>query len=67
MALLLLLRFPHFHSRIFVGSQVQNSGQYIEQSVRFRSRHRTKGFIVTLICSQYIYVMYQNEIHSFTY
>ena len=25
------------------------------------------GFAVTLICNQYIYVIFQNDVHSFTY
>ena len=46
----------------FLGSQVQNIGQYIEKSVRFRSWHLTTGVIITLICNQYIYVIYQNDV-----
>ena len=50
-----------------LGSQVQNIGQFIEKSVRFRSWHYTTGVIITLVCNQDIYVIYHNDVHSFTY
>ena len=51
----------------FSRCQIQNIGQNNDKSVRFRSWHHTKGLIVTLICNQYTYVIYQNYVHSITY
>ena len=50
-----------------LASQAQTIGQYIEKYVRFRSWHHIKGVIVILICDQYIYVMYQNDVQLFTF